>query len=116
MKQMNVSRFAVLPFVIVWFIGSSMPVRAEQTKTGLAGDAVFRSYCAVCHNAGENWKKVGPPLQGLFRRKQLVTGKPVNEGSVEELILEGGPLRMPGFRHTLSPEQVNELIRFLPTI
>ncbi len=116
MKRNSVGKLAVSAFVTVWVIGSSMAVRAQETKTRTASDAVFRGYCAVCHNAGENWKKAGPSLQGLFRRKQLVTGKPVNEGSVEELILEGGPRKMPGFRYTLSPEQVKELIRFLQTI
>lgn len=85
----------------------------EEEKSGSDGKDVFRAYCAVCHTVGEPWKKVGPPLNGLWRRKQLITGQPVSEQRVREIILRGGPTPMPGFQYSLTSSQLEKLLEFL---
>src|ERR1700733_11813161 len=42
------------------------------------GKATFEQ-CAVCHNVDSPDKKMGPSLQGLFKRKTLQSGKPVTD-------------------------------------
>ena len=98
-----------------------VPAPAQQTNLcdseasfGRSDGTLFGRYCGVCHSISGKWKRiVSTPLGGLFERKQLVTGKPVSEESVREIIAKGGPSLMPGFQHTLTAEQITELIQFL---
>ena len=83
---------------------------AEKTF-GREDKTLFARHCGVCHSLSGLWPRVGPPLRGLFERKQLVTGKPVTEENVREVILKGGPQLMPGFQYMLTDVQVNEIIR-----
>jgi len=73
---------------------------------------VFGRECALCHSMGGPWEKPGGPLNGLFTRKQLRTGGPVTEEAVHQQIAEGGP-GMPGFKYTLTAEQIRELVQYL---
>jgi hypothetical protein len=52
-------------------------------------------------------------LAGVFQREQLATGEPPTEEAVREIIENGRPIFMPGFKYTLTPNQINELIQFL---
>ena len=84
-----------------------------QKMFGREDKTLFGKNCGTCHTVGGPWKKVGPPLNGLFGRKLLITGQPVNDENVRKIIAEGGPSLMPGFQYTLDPNQINELVRFL---
>lgn len=55
--------------------------------------------------------RVGPSLKGLLERKQRVTGKPVTDENVRELILKGGPGLMPGFQYMLTKDQVGAILQ-----
>ena len=100
------------------FVGSAP---AQQTNLcdgeacfGRSDKTVFGRYCAVCHSISGKWNRIfKAPLGGLFDRKQLVTGQPVNEETVRALLEKGSPSLMPGFQHTLTPAQINELVQFL---
>ena len=48
------------------------------------------------------------------KRKTLVTGKPVNEENIKEVIKTRTP-GMPAFRHTLSDQEINDVVEFLKT-
>ena len=83
---------------------------AEKTF-GREDKTLFARHCGVCHSLSGLWVRVGPPLKGLFERKQLVTGKPVTDENVREVILKGGPGLMPGFQYMLTEDQVSEILR-----
>ena len=86
----------------------------SEASFGRSDGTLFGRYCGVCHSISGKWKRiVSAPLGGLFERKQLVTGQPVSEETVREIIAKGGPSLMPGFQYTLTAEQITELVRFL---
>ena len=80
---------------------------------GREDKTLFGVHCGVCHSMGGDWKKVGPPLNGLFVRNQRVTGQPVSEENVRKIIAEGGSRLMPGFQYTLKAGQIGDLVRYL---
>jgi len=92
---------------------SAPPALSESAKRG---KGLFADNCFVCHDRdSERVKPLGPTLDGLFQRKQLIVGKPVTEENVKEMIRMGPTPGMPGFRYKLSPEEINDIVEFLKT-
>jgi cytochrome c len=88
-------------------------------QKGKAGDPakgkeVFEQ-CAMCHNVDSPEKKMGPSLQGLFKRKTLQNGKPVNDQTVLAQINEGGN-GMPAYSDTLSADDKANVLAYLHTL
>jgi len=88
-----------------------LPMTAADAKKG---ESVFEN-CAVCHNADSTEVKIGPGLKGLFKREKLVTGKPVNEKNVLDLI-DTGSNAMPPFADALSKEEKENVVAYLKTL
>ncbi len=92
---------------------------AEGSAT--AGEKVFHSNCAMCHNADSTKDKLGPGLQGLFKNKELPRShKPATEENVRAQIENGSPnakpMGMPAFKGKLTPSQIDDLIAYLKTL
>ena len=92
---------------------------ASGQKGAKAGDPakgkeVFEQ-CAMCHNVDSPEKKMGPSLQGLFKRKTLQNGKPVNDANVMTQINEGGN-GMPAYSDTLSADDKANVLAYLHTL
>lgn len=87
-----------------------------QDKKGDAekGKQAFEQ-CSVCHNVDSPEKKMGPSLQGLFKRKTLASGKPVNDANVLAQINNGGN-GMPAYADMLSAEDKANLLAYLHTL
>jgi cytochrome c len=97
-----------------------MTVGAMNLKAaGKAGDAAKGKetfeQCAVCHNVDSPEKKMGPSLQGLFKRKTLQSGKPMTDANVLGQINSGGN-GMPAYQDMLSAEEKTNLLAYLHTI
>lgn len=115
----KIAIFLVLAGSSYFFLAVS--AQAQQTKLcddeaafGRSDKTLFGKYCAVCHSISGRWKRiVSTPLGGLFEKKQLVTGQPVNDETVRAILEKGGPVLMPGFQYTLTADQISELVRFL---
>jgi mono/diheme cytochrome c family protein len=91
------------------------PASAAATDAA-AGKTVFNQNCTACHTASSTATNVGPGLKGLFKAKKMpASGKPVTEQNVRNQILNGGG-GMPGFKDTLSTEQIDDLIAYLKTV
>jgi cytochrome c len=88
----------------------------DKGKPGDAakGKGVF-DQCSGCHSADSDETIVGPPLKGLFKRKALKNGKPVNEANVRAMINEGGN-GMPPFSDQIPDGDKNDLIAYLKTL
>ena len=63
--------------------------KAEGKGDVAKGKEAFEQ-CAICHNVDTDEKKMGPSLKGLFKRKTLSSGKPVNDANVLAQINAGG--------------------------
>jgi mono/diheme cytochrome c family protein len=72
------------------------------------GRRVFHQKCAVCHVANT----VGEESYGPKLSKAQVER---SEAAVKQIIAAGG-LRMPGFQHTLQPQQIDAIVAFLRTL
>ena len=89
---------------------------AQKSKAGDAakGKEVFEQ-CAMCHNVDSPEKKMGPSLQGLFKRKTLQNGKPVNDENVLAQINNGGN-GMPPYNDLLSADDKANVLAYLHTL
>ncbi len=95
--------------------------KAATKKTAKAGgdaakgEDIYKSNCAVCHYADKTDKRIGPGLLGYFKKEKMENGKPVNEASTRELILEGEGKMIP-FKEKLDEKQVDDVLAYLKTL
>jgi len=81
-----------------------------QTDEQLRGDAFFQKTCFLCHNpTGQTTqlKIAVTNLAGLFKRPG------VTEEYVRQRIQEGIPGRMPAYKYTYTPAQLDNIIAYL---
>lgn len=81
-----------------------------QTDAEMRGETFFVKTCFLCHNSTgqtERLKIAVTDLVGLFKRPG------VTEEYVRQRILEGIPRRMPAYKHTYAPEELDNLIAYL---
>src|SRR2546428_2669072 len=82
------------------------PAYNEQQRRG---EALFVQNCPLCHVPSNQKKRLGiqgPVLQGLFSEE-------TDEDTLHQVIQQGIPEKMPGFRYALEPKQIDDLIAFL---
>lgn len=112
----------VLLFLIVL---SVVAPRGVQTQTGPAvgapnkeavtrGEAWFYQRCSLCHLGrivkDDVYQPMGPALSGLLK-----IASPEREKQIRAQIQRGSP-RMPGFQHTFTPAELEELMAYLRTL
>ena len=73
------------------------------------GETIYFYKCWMCHN---KYAKSAPNLHDLYQRPNLVSGKPVTDVSVTELIKKGNAA-MPAFGTTVSDAEVADLIAYI---
>lgn len=88
----------------------------NKAKTGdpAKGKELFEQ-CAVCHNVDTDEKKMGPSLKGLFKRKTMTNGKPMNDENVLNQINNGGN-GMPAYADMLSADDKANILAYLHTL
>ena len=101
-------------------VGALMLTSAMNLKAaGRAGDVAKGKetfeQCAVCHNVDSPEKKMGPSLQGLFKRKALQSGKAMTDANVLNQINVGGN-GMPAYQDMLSADEKANLLAYLHTL
>jgi cytochrome c2 len=106
-------RFHVLVLCVGLAAGSRVMLSAAKGDPA-KGKAVFEN-CAVCHNADNVEKKMGPGLKGLFKKDKMANGKKPTEASVRARIDEGGS-GMPAYKDMLSDGEKDDLMAFLKTL
>jgi mono/diheme cytochrome c family protein len=84
--------------------------KPRLSEDALRGRALWVQRCAYCHDGvgTPTYKTLGPWLDA-----ETVRGE--REASVRQFIAMGSR-RMPGFRYTLQPGQVDQLIAFLKSV
>jgi mono/diheme cytochrome c family protein len=81
-----------------------------QTDAELRGDAFFQKTCFLCHSPTGQTRELKiavTDLVGLFKRPG------VTEQSVRQRIQDGIPERMPAYRHTYTPAELDNVIAYL---
>ena len=89
---------------------------AQASSAGAArrGEAWFYQRCSLCHMGrtvkDEVYQPMGPLLNGTLKG-----ASPDREKAIRAQILRGSP-RMPGFEHTFTPAELEELIAYMKTL
>jgi cytochrome c2 len=80
-----------------------------------AGAMVFQQNCSACHLTDSTATKIGPGLQGIFKRDKFpASGQAVSEENFRKLLV--APFsKMPPFGH-LTKDQVDALVVYLKTL
>jgi len=117
MGPQKVARLVFLAFAVAFpltLAAQSGPPAATpgkpQTDEQLRGDAIFQKTCFLCHIPTGQTKELKiavTDLVGLFKRPG------VTEQAVRQRIQEGIPGRMPGYRYTYTPAQLDNIIAYL---
>ncbi len=94
---------------------SSAPKLSAAEKSGRK---IFQTRCAMCHvgqdPATELATSNAPPRQTTFG-PLLSKAQAPNEAALREKIKNGGP-RMPGYKHALTDQQIDQVIAFMKTV
>jgi mono/diheme cytochrome c family protein len=88
---------------------------SELTPQELAGHQVFATECARCHYADSEQGMKGPGLEGLFRMKDLPSGRAANDDRVTDIILHGYSM-MPALGNEIGSRQLTDLLAYLHTL
>jgi mono/diheme cytochrome c family protein len=106
-------------FVFAVVVALSAGMAGNASAAGKAGDVAKGKeafeQCAICHNVDNDEKKMGPSLKGLFKRKTLQSGKPVNDANVMTQINNGGN-GMPAYADMLSKDDKDNILAYLHTL
>jgi mono/diheme cytochrome c family protein len=107
----------VLAFVIVSPVtaGAQFPPGSgagkPQTVAEQGGEAFFVKTCLLCHGPTTGQARVlklgASDLMGLYKRPGIT------EEYVRQRIAEGVPGRMPGYKYTYTPAQLESLLAYL---
>ena len=117
MRPRRIAGLVSLAFVLAFPFGldaqsgaPAAPPGKPQTDAELRGDALFQKTCFLCHTPTGQTRELKiavTDLVGLFKRPG------VTEQYVRERIQAGIPERMPAYRHTYTPEELDNLIAYL---
>lgn len=99
---------------------NSTPPVKSNAELGLnpqqaSGRRVYDQHCLVCHEAYSSSDRNGPSLMGLYKKKFMVSGQPVNDERVRDITVMGKS-KMPAYQGVLSDQEVNDLIAYMKTL
>jgi cytochrome c len=80
-----------------------------------AGQKIYAKQCEICHYATSKAKKIGPGLANIYPNGKFSNGKKVDDASMRVWIESGGK-DMPGFKESLKPNEIRDLIAYLRTL
>ena len=123
LRARRVIRLLLASFIVLVIaagLGCDTEPRKTDAELGLtppqaAGRRVYDARCAECHSAYSSRNLRGPSLHGLYQKKFMTSGIPVNDDRVEEIILLGRA-KMPGFQQKLTQQQLDALMAYLNTL
>ena len=104
-----------LAFVLAVLL-PAQPAQAthEPATEKQAAFQVVLEWCYLCHYLDRPDYKFAPSLKDIYNRpgRSLASGAPVNDQTLTAII-SGGTANMPGFRYTLSQQQIQLILKFL---
>jgi mono/diheme cytochrome c family protein len=111
---------AIVASLLIASIACDSEPRKTDAELGLTpqqamGRRIYDVRCAECHYAYSSRNLRGPSMYGLFQKKFMTSGIPVNDDRVSEIIMLGRA-KMPGFQQKLTQEQLADLMAYLRTL
>jgi mono/diheme cytochrome c family protein len=109
-KKWNILVTSVLTVTLVWLLGGSATVAVAASASGNdPGDSAFKSSCATCHAPnGSGDSVVGKSMKIPDLRSPAVQSQP--DAQLADIIANGkGP--MPGFKSSLSNDEIDALVK-----
>ncbi len=105
---------SLLLFLAAMLVALPAPASHEAATEQQTAWTLVMERCVLCHYLDRSDYKFAPSLKGLFNRKSglLMNEKPVEDRTVSDWIAEGSP-KMPAFKFTLSPRQIQLIVKFL---
>jgi cytochrome c len=80
-----------------------------------SGQKIYAKQCEICHFATSKAKKIGPGLANIYPSGKFSNGKKVDDPAMRVWIESGGK-DMPGFKETLKPIEIRDLLAYLRTL
>lgn len=111
---------AILISLLLALVACDSEPRKTDAELGLSpqqamGRRIYDARCAECHYAYSSRNLRGPSMHGLFQKKFMTSGIPVNDDRVSEIIMLGRA-KMPGFQQKINQEQLADLMAYLHTL
>jgi len=126
---MRILRLIVVTLALAGFVaalgcnrGPSPSDRAQMSDAELgltpvqaSGRRLYSLHCIACHEAYSTSDRNGPSLAGFYQKKFMVSGQPVNDDRVRDIIAMGRS-KMPAFAGQLNDDEVAQLIAYMKTL
>jgi cytochrome c2 len=81
----------------------------------VSGSRIYAAKCEICHFSKSKAKKIGPGLANIYPGGKFANGKKVDDASMR-LWIELGGKDMPGYKESLKPGEIRDLIAYLRTL
>ena len=87
----------------------------NNPATVISGQKIYAKQCEICHFATSKAKKIGPGLANIYSTGKFSNGKKIDDASMRVWIESGGK-DMPGFKESLKPNEIRDLLAYLRTL
>jgi cytochrome c len=87
----------------------------NNPATVISGQKIYAKQCEICHFATSKAKKIGPGLANIYPSGKFSNGKKIDDASMRVWIESGGK-DMPGFKESLKPNEIRDLLAYLRTL
>jgi cytochrome c len=87
----------------------------NNPATVISGQKIYAKQCQICHFATSKAKKIGPGLANIYPTGKFSNGKKIDDASMRVWIESGGK-DMPGFKESLKPNEIRDLLAYLRTL
>jgi mono/diheme cytochrome c family protein len=104
-------RSLIVAFILILFVPAVKSQEPGQTLSAEAqkGQKLYFQRCSICHlSVPRKYQAYGPPLH-----KEIVAA--LGDDALRLKIMEGSQT-MPGWKYTLKPAEVDDIIAYLKTV
>ena len=92
------------------------PANTKLTEQQERGAGLFFQRCSLCHLPKTNSKACCAPSLGPNLAADFKNITPAKEKALREIIMNGGPTLMPGWKYALEPKEIDDIVAYLKTL